>query len=372
MSIKILALMPDSYGGIGGIAQYNRDLFDALVTLPSVSKVVSFSRHCSQMDLSLPAKLTEMPLQASPISYFVGVLRQGISLHPAVILCGHINLLPVAVILKKITGASVVLEIYGIEAWQSNRTVKLPMAGSSRVRRWALANVDFVIAISRYTRDRFMSWSGMAMHKIRLIPNAIHIEQYSIGTKPHYLVKRYCLEGKRVLLTLGSLAGRYKGQDKIIVLLPKLLTHFPDLVYLIAGEGALRPKLAELAAVSGVLERVIFVGGVSEDEKLDHYNLADAFAMPSTGEGFGFVFLEAAAAGLPVLGGNKDGSRDALMDGTLGILVDPDNPVDLLNGLEAILKKEKCVPQEIRKFDFANFRLKVGELMGFCEPVKYE
>src|SRR5258708_29465186 len=90
-------------------------------------------------------------------------------------------------------------------------------------------------------------------------------------------------------------------------------------------------------------EHVIFAGRIPEEEKIDHYNLADAFAMPSTSEGFGFVFLEAAACGLPVLGGKADGSRDALVDGELGLMVDPESPDELLDGLETILKREKRV-----------------------------
>src|SRR5436853_340883 len=79
-----------------------------------------------------------------------------------------------------------------------------------------------------------------------------------------------------------------------------------------------------------------FAGRIAESEKLDHYNVADAFAMPSLREGFGFVFLEAAACGLPVLGGSKDGSRDALVDGHLGAMVDPEDADELFGGLARI------------------------------------
>ncbi len=78
-------------------------------------------------------------------------------------------------------------------------------------------------------------------------------------------------------------------------------------------------------------------GYIPEEELNDHYNLCDVFAMPSKGEGFGIVFLEAMACGKPVLAGNKDGSVDALLGGKLGALVDPDDVAQIAETLIAIL-----------------------------------
>jgi glycosyltransferase involved in cell wall biosynthesis len=255
-----------------------------------------------------------------------------------------------------LTGASLVLEAYGIEAWQR----------PPGVRSWGIKKVDLVIAISRFTREQLMRWSGLEPHRIRLVPNAVHLNQYSRGVKPAYLVERYGVSGKHVLLTVGRLPGheRYKGQDKIITLLPKLAARFPNLVYMIAGDGSDRVRLERMVSDLGLHENVIFTGRIREEEKIDHYNLADAFAMPSTSEGFGFVFLEAAACGVPVLGGSKDGSRDALVDGQLGVMVDPESPDELLAGLEEILTRERHVPGCLAPFDFPRFRAQVEELLA--------
>src|SRR5262249_27417746 len=158
------------------------------------------------------------------------------------------------------------------------------------------------IAISRFTREQLISWSGLEPHKIKLVPNAVHLRQYQQAAKPEYLVHRYGLEARRGLLTIGRLPGseRYKGHDRIIALLPDLAVQVPGLVYLIGGDGNDRARLEELVRATNNQDRVVFAGRISEEEKIDHYNLADAFAMPSLSEGFGFVFLEAAACGLPV------------------------------------------------------------------------
>ena len=97
----------------------------------------------------------------------------------------------------------------------------------------------------------------------------------------------------------------------------------PNAIYLIAGAGDDKQRLEHLAAERGLAGRVVFTGHVPADELPSYYALADVFAMPSTGEGFGIVFLEAAACGLPVIAGNADGSVDALGEGQIGCLVDP-------------------------------------------------
>jgi phosphatidyl-myo-inositol dimannoside synthase len=356
--MKIIALMPDAYRGFGGIAQYNRDLLDALMTSGRVERIVSLTRHFPDPNSGLrpPSGLLEQHfLPGNTPRYVMAALLHAVKLRPDVILCGHINLLPVAALLKKLIGRPLILEAYGIEAW------KRPHGR----RSWGTQKVDLAIAISRFTRERLISWSGIEPHRIRVVPNAVHLSHYSSGDKPDYLVRRYGVEGKLVLLTVGRLPGheRYKGQDRIIALLPKLASAFPNLVYMIVGDGNDRSRLEGIVATLGLEEHVIFTGRILEEEKIDHYNLADAFAMPSTSEGFGFVFLEAAACGLPVLGGRNDGSRDALVDGQLGVMVDCESPTELLEGIQQILRKKKAVPDCIKPFDFPRFKMQIEQLL---------
>ncbi len=100
--------------------------------------------------------------------------------------------------------------------------------------------------------------------------------------------------------------------------MPDIVAAFPDVVYLIVGGGEDRTRLEALARERTVADHVVFAGTVSADELSRHW-LADLFVMPNTQEGFGIVFLEAAASGLRVVGGNSDGSVDALADGAIGI-----------------------------------------------------
>jgi len=353
--MKILALMPDAYGGFGGIAQYNRDLIDALSESEGVEAIVSLTRNAPDSRRSLPAKVRQEILPGDARLYALRAAIRCLNFKPDIIICGHVNLLPVAVVLKKLTRRPVLLEAYGIDIWQRG----------GRLRVWGIKHVDLVIAISRFTREKVLAWSGIEPHRVTVVPNAVHLEHYSQNAKPAYLVERYGLTGKRVLLTVGRLPGneRYKGLDRIIKLLPELTAEFPNLVYVIVGDGSDRARLESLVETTGLASHVLFTGKISEQEKTDHYNLADAFAMPSLSEGFGFVFLEAAACGVPVLGGSRDGSRDALVDGKLGVMVDPENPDQLFRGLKEILIREKHVPECLAPFDFWRFKKQIKELV---------
>ena len=130
----------------------------------------------------------------------------------------------------------------------------------------------------------------------------------------------------------------------------------PNLVYLIAGDGTDRARLQNKALSLGLQQKVIFTGQILESEKADHFRLADIYVMPSRGEGFGFVLLEAMACGVPVIASNADGGREAVRGGELGELVDPDNLDELCNAVLRGLKKPKgLVPPGLDYFSYTRF-----------------
>ena len=119
-------------------------------------------------------------------------------------------------------------------------------------------------------------------------------------------------------------AGSYprKGQDMVIRALPKLLKRYPDLVYLIVGDGRYRQTLETLVGQAGVGDTVVLTGEVRDVPLQQIYALCDLFVMPSREqldqcdvEGFGMVYLEANACGKAVIGGRSGGIADAIIDG---------------------------------------------------------
>lgn len=345
--VKIVLLATDAHGGYGGIALFNRDLAAALASMGH--EVLVVPRIIPQEPRDIPAGVTFFAEAAGgPIAYARALARARWA-RPGLVICGHVNLLPVACAMAR----RPLLVTYGLEAWRP-----LPNA----IYRALLRQSVGIVCISSVTRDRLAAWSKYA-GPMYLLPNAVHLEQYGIRPRRPDLVARYGLAGKRVLLTVGRLAGqeRYKGFDEVLEVLGDLPG---DVVYVIAGGGTDAPRLRQRAVDLGVAARVIITGLFPEDEKCDLYNLADVYVMPSRAEGFGFVFLEAMASGLPVVASKYDGGRDALLDGRLGLLVDPSSPAEVRAAImEALQRRERRVPDELEYFSFASFKSRLAGIV---------
>jgi glycosyltransferase involved in cell wall biosynthesis len=148
----------------------------------------------------------------------------------------------------------------------------------------------------------------------------------------------------------------YKGVDVTIRALPTIAQAFPTVKYLVIGRGDDQPRLAALAQDLGVADRVVFAGFVPTEKLVDHYRLADAYVMPSQ-EGFGIVYLEALACGVPVLSGDQDGSADPLQDGHLGWRVPHRDADAVAVACVEILKGQdpRCRGDWLRKEALAQF-----------------
>lgn len=356
---EFLVLTTDAYGGYGGIALYNRDLISALCSMPGCSKVVVIPRLMANTpDDNLPAKLTYVTGGLdSKIKYMFTLLRV---LHKKpkfdLIVCGHINLLPLAYLASVWLNKPVVLFVYGIDVWQPTK---------SKITNVLVRKIALCVSISEITRDKFIKWAGVKQEKVLLLPNAIHLDNYGKGDLNIKLIERYGLNGKKVVMTLGRMSAdeRSKGFDEIIEIIPALKKEIPNIVYLIVGDGSDRKRLEEKVELLALQKHVVFTGFISESEKADHYRLADVYAMPSYGEGFGFVFLEALACGVPVIASRVDGGREALKDGKLGALVNPKDPNELKREILKILSQPKQVPHGVDYFSYSNFQQRVHHII---------
>jgi phosphatidylinositol alpha-1,6-mannosyltransferase len=211
-----------------------------------------------------------------------------------------------------------------------------------------------------------LQWADAHPACVRVLPN-IFESQFVPGPKPQHLVERHGLQGRNVLLTVSRLAAseRYKGHDRVISALPTILSRYPDIIYVIVGDGDDRSRIQELAKTSGVGHAVRLVGHVADRDLPDYFRMADAFVMPSTGEGFGIVYLEAAASGIPVIAGNGDGSADALADGVLGTLIDPADLNELGRAIvDALETPSRRARSGVERFAFPGFSRHAGEILG--------
>ncbi len=357
--MRILVLLHEAFGGRGGIAKFNRDLLSALCSHTDIREVVAIPRLVTEALGLMPAKLRYPTGGISgKTSWFLRV-GAAVVMRPRfdLVLCGHLNLLPIAFAARPLPNVPLGLIVHGIEAW--HRT------GRRMTDRFA-GRIDFLVSVSAVTKARFLSWSGAGNVPTFLLPNTVDTGYFTPGPADPALLERWGLKGKRVLLTLARLEARerYKGIDEILEILPSLLTEFPDLVYVIAGDGSDRSRLEAKAASLGMSARVVFTGYVPESEKRDLYRAAHAFAMPGHGEGFGIVFLEAMACGIPVVASMMDGSREAVREGALGLVVDPGDPAAVRAGIAAALKmKRGTAPDGLREFDVSHFDRRVHAIV---------
>ena len=256
---------------------------------------------------------------------------------PNFLICGHINLSVLSFFLYKVFGIPYIILTHGTDAWNIKSTLK----------KYALINAKKVVSVSRYTAQCIEEQIPSLKNKIFILPNSVDTEKFLPKEKSDYLLEKYQLFGYKIMLTVARLDvyDRDKGYDKVILALPKVLEIIPNLKYILIGEGDDLPRIKNLISELNLNKHVILTGYISDDRLPDYYNLCDLFIMPSKQEGFGIVFLEALACGKPVIAGNKDGSREALLEGKLGILVDPDDINVICKAIIDVLNKK--VPSKL-------------------------
>jgi len=355
--VRVLALVTEAFGGRGGIAQYNRDFLSALAQCERVGEVIVLPRFSSGSVDSMPAGVQQLRPVENRHSYSLAAVWTAITHRPIdFVFCGHLRMAPLAAVISRVLNAPLWLQIHGVDVWHD----------LSALQHRSVESATMVTSVSRHTKRRLLRWVGIDPARVKVLPNTVE-SQYQPGPKPGHLVERHAVGGKNVLMTVSRLSRleRYKGHDLVIRTLPRVLKQRPDTVYLIVGDGDDRPRLESLAAECGVAKNVQFTGSVPTEELPDYFRLADVFVMPSVAEGFGIVFLEAMASGVRVIGGNQDGSRDALCDGALGTLVDPGNGDELASAILAALDNPTRTEDRTTRFKPNLFREHLTALYRF-------
>lgn len=236
---------------------------------------------------------------------------------PDVIQCGHVYLAPLAYLLGRRIRRPYVVYAYGQEVWRGGRREGLaPLDALLRGR--ALRRAAAVFSLGRFTSRLLGDW-GVPVERRRVVP---------FGAAP-----RPASDPPRgsTLLSVSRLVPR-KGIDTVIRALPAIAARVPDVQYRVVGGGPSEAALRQLAAASGVADRVRFLGTL-DDAGLDaEYRRCALFVLPTRRtpdgelEGLGLAYLEAAAWGRPSVAGTSGGERDAVEEGVTGCLVDGTSP----------------------------------------------
>jgi len=257
---------------------------------------------------------------------------------PKLVLAAHPNLAPIVRCMKVFAPRmKSIVCTHGVEVWE-------PL---SSMRRRALQRATVVLAPSQTTADFVVSLQGVARERVRVLHWALDpdFDTRVAGTNSDGLPKDF--PRGRVILAVGRwlAAERYKGMDTLIQCMPRLLLRWPDAQLAIVGSGDDRDWLENIAKVSGVQRHVNFLTGLNYSELSACYGAAEIFALPSRGEGFGFVYLEAMARGKPVIGGAHGGAPEVIRDGATGYLVSHGDAVQLTTSLDTLLSNPEMARQ---------------------------
>jgi phosphatidylinositol alpha-1,6-mannosyltransferase len=330
--MKVLLLAWDFPPAHGGIQTWMFELArrlphaDVQVLAPAVPDCGVFDRAsgCSVTRLR-SARLGRVPWL---LQLCATTLLKCLTWRPDVIVCGHFIAAPAAFLARRLLGVPYVVFAYGHEV--RRKRVRRP-------QRFLLRNATLVVTCSRFTRSAVIDL-GVRPERVRILYPGVDAQRFAPadGIDP---------ARAKTILTVSRLADPYKGHDVVIRALPFVRARCPDVRYRIAGDGPLRDHLSRIAQNVGVEPQVKFLGEVADESLPDLYRSCDLFLLvsresPGDGgaEGFGIVFLEAAACGKPVVAGRSGGIVDAVQDGVTGVLVDPEDVGAVADAIISVLR----------------------------------
>lgn len=343
--MHILCLQQSSiFENYGGVEYYLHDLLTLASNLLGKDSVTSLIPDRGKLNFLSPTdyEAITVPFKASGFfkkienrvspSLFREALRVAREKKTTLILAGHVSLSPLAYALSKALGIPFWTVAYGLDVW----------GGLSLPTEWAFRQSNAVLSISHWTKSILVS-RGFNEEKIKIVHPALQASFENAIPKIFDLDSRKPLQ----LLTISRLDAeeQYKGHDHVIAALQIIKKKRPSALpqYTIQGHGTDKDRLEQLVFYAGLGDNVTFIDKLESREKLKHlYQECDLFVMPSRfgswegkwrGEGFGIVYLEAAAFGVPTLAYQCGGVIDIVENEKTGILVKPDDIQALANAI---------------------------------------
>jgi phosphatidyl-myo-inositol dimannoside synthase len=342
---KILYVTPGVFDK-GGISRYNRYQIKSLREILGDENVRIISLVGPDNDNFEKAIKVEWHGGAnnlhSRVRFVTAILKHVITWRPDIIIVSHVNFSGLVWLYAKLVGAKTVLDIYGQEVW----------ARLSKSAIFGFKNVDYVIADCHATADYTEEKGIRPKGTVEVIWDCVDLNQFRPRPDQHnYIKDKYNLPDRQdhfIILTLGRLMinAAYKGYERLLNVFSHLYHKHPKAILVFAGRGDLVPVLQEKAKTLGVSDRVFFTGSVPEEDMASLYSYAHVFSLVShcdkdSGEGIPLTPLEAMACRVPIIVGNQDGSREAVISKRNGLVIDPFDLETQRNYIEQlILDKE--------------------------------
>lgn len=235
------------------------------------------------------------------------------------------------------SGTPYLVAAHGFDYWLSL------MPGAHAWMRWVTAHADRVPVMCGEYIARVVRTAVPRHVPVSVLYSGADIEAFRPDLPVEDILERHGVADRPLVVCVSRLVPR-KGQDVLIGSMAEIRRRVPDATLLIVGGGPYRDRLEALAA-SAPSGSVVFAGQVSETDLPRYYRAGHVFAMPCRSragglevEGWGNVFIEAAACGRPVVVGDSGGARESLVDGTTGILVNGARPAEVADAVASLLE----------------------------------
>lgn len=315
---------PPARGGIQAyLSELARHLPGVHVIAPGAAGGEPAGVTVERVPSARPGWLAVPPLVARALARWRGGQFTGVIL-------GHVKLAAAVPLLHAAGARRTAVCTYGMEVTSGR---------FKRIERFGLRRAWRVLTISDYT----------AAHLTRLGVAPARQRRVTPGVTPPARLPDVTRDPARpVLLTVGRIetGEGYKGHERVLDAMPALLARWPGLTYRVIGSGSGLERLAAEVRARGLERSVELAGAVSAEQLTLAYAQADVFVLPSSVlnvdgeerfEGFGIVYLEAAAHGCPVVAGRAGGAPEAVADGETGLVIDAAAPGALTGALTALL-----------------------------------
>jgi phosphatidylinositol alpha-1,6-mannosyltransferase len=303
--LRVAVLMTEAFGSHGGVQLVNRNVTKSLANHPRLEGEY-FSLGDTAGDPQYTGGQVFHGYNGNRVALVTQASRAFLTRRYDLLFVTHRNLFPLALAWKAITKRPYLLFAHGVEIWDRQDGSYLK----------ALRGADLLLANSQFTRAKVSLANDLPLERIGVIP--LCADALAPVVDSHFRIPE-----EQTLLTVGRTVRQNKGQDVAICAMPRILAAFPNTRYIIAGGGRDLGRLRQMTRSLGVEQQVRFWGYVSDREKDELYRRATLFIMPSSGEGFGLVYLEAMQYGIPCVAGDGDGAREVVHDGINGLTVDP-------------------------------------------------
>jgi phosphatidyl-myo-inositol dimannoside synthase len=331
---RVCVLSASTFSQEGGIQQVTRMLLRCLKeSWPSTTlDLVSLHDTKAQEPDGALSTLPELGLSdyhacnSSRFRFCSLALRDIIGHHPKLVIADHAHLSVLPWLTRRIKTFQSVSFLHYAE-----------LSTLGPLRRRALRRADLLIAVSEFTAEATRRVLGPEC-PVKVCHLGLHSGYAQWAQKQRS--RPTALEGRRAILIVGRMADvtRDKGHEALIRAMPAVAKCVPDCLLAIVGRGSDEARLRALCSELGVTAHVHFAGYVPDEELPAYYEAAEIFAMPSSSEGFGLVYLEAMHHGKPCIAGNRDGAREVVSDGETGLLVEPGNVQQLQEALLRLLQ----------------------------------